>query len=115
MLWWLANAPLRREAHDAIGQPANAVYVSAASAWEIGIKVALGKLSAPDDLVTQLQSKRLEALPVTIAHGLAVGSLPRVHSDPFDRLLVAQAQLESLTLVTRDERLAKYGVPILTA
>jgi PIN domain nuclease of toxin-antitoxin system len=115
VLWWLQNAPLRAEADEAIREPRNDVVVSAASAWEIGIKTALGKLRIPHDLDDLLAGERLTPMPVTIAHGLAAGTLPPIHTDPFDRLLVAQAQLEQLTIVTRDERLRDYGVPIIAA
>jgi|SRR5687767_6594952 PIN domain nuclease of toxin-antitoxin system len=115
VLWWLQNAPLRAEADEAIREPRNDVVVSAASAWEIGIKTALGKLRIPHDLDDLLAGERLTPMPVTIAHGLAAGTLPPIHTDPFDRLLVAQAQLEQLTIVTRDERLRDYGVPIVAA
>lgn len=115
VLWWLGDQRLTDAAYTAIATPDNAVFVSAASAWEIGVKKALGKLRAPDDLEELLERERFMPLPVTIAHGLAVGSLPKVHGDPFDRLLVAQAGRESLTLVTRDERLGEYGIPIVLA
>ena len=92
-----------------------AVYVSAASAWEMAIKAAIGKLRVPDDLEAQLQRHRFEQLPISIAHALAVTVLPRHHADPFDRMLVAQASIESLTLVTTDPQLGVYGVPILRA
>ena len=115
LLWWLDDVPLGRKAHDAISRASNVVCVSAASAWEIGVKVAIGKLRVPDDLEARLHDERFVPLPVTMAHGLGVASLPRLHGDPFDRLLVAQARHEGLTLVTRDERLAGYGVPLLVA
>lgn len=115
LLWALADAPIRAEARRLIESTRSTVVVSAASAWEIGIKKALGKLTAPDDLEGELDAARFVPLPVTVAHGLAVASLPLLHGDPFDRLLVAQARAEGLTLVTRDERLAEYGVPLLVA
>jgi PIN domain nuclease of toxin-antitoxin system len=97
----------------AIADGANLVAVSAASAWEISIKRALGKLQAPDDLEAQLEASDFVALPITVADGLAAGSLPRHHDDPFDRMLVAQARANGLTVVTRDSRLARYGVDLL--
>ena len=115
LLWWLDDVPFGRKAHDAISRASNVVCVSAASAWEIGVKMAIGKLRVPDDLEARLHDERFVPLPVTMAHGLAVASLPRLHGDPFDRLLVAQARAEGLTLVTREERLAEYGVPLLVA
>ncbi|MCC6695764.1 MAG: type II toxin-antitoxin system VapC family toxin [Candidatus Hydrogenedentes bacterium] len=116
LLWWLADDPeLSREARAAISAPQHIVYVSAASAWEISIKRAIGKLQAPDDLDTAMAASAFQELPITVAHALAAGQLPDKHSDPFDRMLVAQAMIESLTLVTRDERIASYQVPTIRA
>ena len=116
LLWWLAaDRGLASEARRHIASPESAVFVSAATAWEISIKKALGKLEAPDDLVDQLDRHRFEPLPVTITHGLAAGTLPRLHDDPFDRVLIAQAQLEGLTIVTRDPRFGRYAVATLPA
>lgn len=89
--------------------------VSAASAWEIAIKRALGKLEAPDDLLAAIEANDFLSLPITLADGLAAGRLPPYHSDPFDRMLVAQARVEHFTIVSRDRRLAQYGVSILPA
>ena len=74
-----------------------------------------GKLTAPDDLEHQVQSGGFLPLSVSIAHGLAAGQLARHHDDPFDRMLIAQAQAESLTIVTRDKRFSDYGIALLTA
>ena len=116
LLWALGNpSSLSPDARAAIENPRTPVLVSTASAWEIGVKVSLGKLRAPVDLAEQLRDKRFTPLPVSIAHGLRVGALPLHHRDPFDRLLVAQAQLEGLTIVTRDERIAAYDVETLAA
>ena len=115
LLWGLANdVQLSKRARSAI-LDANKVYVSAASAWEIAIKAALGKLRAPDDLESQMASAGFLELPISIAHASAAGKLPRLHPDPFDRLLVAQAQIESLTLLTNDRALKAYGEKILLA
>jgi len=91
----------------------NSVHVSAASLWEIAIKRRIGKLSAPDELPARLGSQGFVEFPVTGEHAWAAGALPLHHRDPFDRLLVAQAQLEHLVLVTADRRLAAYGVATL--
>jgi PIN domain nuclease of toxin-antitoxin system len=115
LLWWLADEALTAQARDAIADPANLVVVSAASAWEISIKKALGKLAAPDDLEQQLQAGGLVPLPISIAHGVAAGQLPRHHEDPFDRMLIAQAFAEGLTIMTRDKRFDDYGVALLPA
>lgn len=113
LLWWLADEGLTDQARDAIADPANLVMVSAANAWEISIKKALGKLSAPDDLERQTEKNGFTALPISIAHGLAAGALPRHHDDPFDRMLIAQAVEEGLTIVTHDKRFSDYDVPLL--
>jgi PIN domain nuclease of toxin-antitoxin system len=116
LLWWLDdNRRLRPPARDAIADEANLVVVSAASAWEISIKAALGKLRVPDDLIDVLDQNGFSTLTIDIAHVLRAGSLPRHHSDPFDRMLIAQAMLEELVLVTADERLSAYPVEILAA
>jgi len=81
----------------------------------MAIKVSTGKLRAPDDLEKRLQRHGFEQLPVSVNHALGVATLPRHHTDPFDRMLVVQASFESLTLVTADPQLAVYGVPILRA
>ena len=115
LLWWLADEGLTTQARDAIADPANVVVVSAASAWEISIKKALGKLVAPDDLEQQVQAGGFLPLPISIAHGVAAGQLARHHEDPFDRMLIAQAHAEGLTIVTRDKRFSEYGVALLPA
>lgn len=116
LLWWLEDPNLlSKNARTAIRDGGNTVYVSAAVAWEIAIKKALGKLDAPDNLEKVLEANRFLPLPVTIPHALAVLSLPRHHRDPFDRLLIAQALLEGFRLVSRDPAIAKYPVPHLVA
>jgi len=116
LLCWLADDPeLGPQARKAIAEPESLVAVSAASAWEIAIKRALGRLQAPDDLETQIARNGFAPLPITVAHALRAGALPPHHDDPFDRMLVAQAQLEGLTVVTRDPRIAVYGVRTLPA
>jgi PIN domain nuclease of toxin-antitoxin system len=115
LLWWLADEGLTAQARDAVADPANAVAVSAVSAWEISIKKALGKLTAPDDLEHQVRAGGFLPLPISIAHGVAAGQLARHHEDPFDRMLIAQAQAEGLTIVTRDKRFADYDVALLPA
>ena len=99
----------------ALIREAEMVAVSSASAWEVAIKRSLGKLEAPDDLAGVCQRAGFELLAIDFAHPCAAGALPRIHNDPFDRMLVAQAQLESLTLVTRDRRLEEYAVHVVRA
>lgn len=113
LLWWLADDGLTDQARDAVADEANLVMVSAVSAWEISIKKALGKLTAPDDLEQQMHKGGFAPLPITIRHGIAAAELPRNHDDPFDRMLIAQAVAEGLTVVTHDKRFADYDVAIL--
>ncbi|CAA9424227.1 MAG: Death on curing protein, Doc toxin [uncultured Rubrobacteraceae bacterium] len=116
LLWWLANDPnLGRDARAGISDPHSSVYVSAATVWEISIKRALGKLEAPSDLSRQIELSRFGSLSMTASHAHAAGALPRHHDDPFDRMLVAQAMIEDLTLLTRDPRMGLYGVGVLAA
>ena len=113
LLWWLADEGLTDQARDAVADPANPVMVSAVSAWEISIKKSLGKLTAPDDLERQVVDGGFIPLPISIAHGIAAGQLPRHHDDPFDRMLIAQASAEGLTLVTHDKRFTDFDVQTL--
>jgi PIN domain nuclease of toxin-antitoxin system len=116
VLWWLANSPeLAAGARDAIADEDSFVAVSAAVAWEIAIKRSLQKLEAPGDLGGQLNRHDFAPLPVTVEHALHAGELPQHHRDPFDRMLVAQAQLEDLTIVTRDANVRRYDVATLAA
>jgi PIN domain nuclease of toxin-antitoxin system len=116
LLWWLADdmRPGYR-ARALIQEGRNEIFVSAASAWEIGIKKALGKLKAPDDLDGIVEQEGFGKLPITFFHGERAGGLPPIHRDHFDRMLVAQAQAEGLDIVTADERLEKYGVRTVDA
>ena len=114
LLWWLADDPLLGEgARAGISNPDSAVYVSAATVWEISIKRAFGKLEAPSDLLRQIEFHRFEPLSMMTSHAHTAGALPRHHDDLFDRMLVAQAMIENLTLLTRDARMGLYGVGVL--
>jgi len=114
-LWWLTDEPLSEPVAAAVGDPHTDVLVSAASVWEVSIKRALGKLDAKAGLESHLDDDGFSSLPITVTHAAVAGALPLHHGDPFDRMLVAQAQLEDLTLVTRDPTLRAYDVPILVA
>ena len=116
LLWALGDPEeLADEARSAIVDPENLVVVSAASTWEIAIKRALGKLKAPRDVRGALDASGFVALPITVEHCVAAGALPARHRDPFDRMLVAQARIEHLVVVTRDPRFALYSVDVLAA
>ena len=112
-LWWRADSRhLRADARRAIAD-AQLVFVSAATAWEAAIKAALGRLRIPDTIEAGVLDSGFEQLPISFAHAEAAARLPPHHADPFDRMLVAQARTEGLTLVTHDRRLAPYGIEIL--
>jgi PIN domain nuclease of toxin-antitoxin system len=115
VLWWLADDPsLSEETKDKLDHEPD-VWVSAVTIWEIAIKQALGKIDAPADLPERVRDSGFRELPIGFAHALAAGRLPMIHRDPFDRMLVAQASCEDLTLVTRDPFCQKYDVAILPA
>lgn len=118
-LWWLdGGVRLSRDMRLAIEEPASAVFVSAVSIWEIAIKASVGKLALPASLPAGLDGAigacGFSELPITANHAAAIRALPFHHADPFDRLLIAQARLEDLTLATADAKLAAYGVPLLS-
>jgi PIN domain nuclease of toxin-antitoxin system len=113
VLWWMAGATsLSATAEGAIADPANQILVSAASVWEIAMKCALGQLHAPDGLPDAIAEEGFDWLPVTAAHAWAVGRLPLHHRDPFDRLLIAQAKVEGVAILTADPRFGAYGVGV---
>ena len=116
LVWALGNHPrLGPSARDAITDPDNDAYASAASVWEIAIKQALGKLRAPPDLAGRIEQDGFKGLPITLFHAEHAGGLTAIHRDPFDRLLVAQAQVEGLTIVTSDSIISRYGVQTIPA
>lgn len=116
VLWWLDDPTrISEAAKEAIRAPENAAYVSAATVWEIIIKQALGKLEAPSDLAPALRDCQFSPLPVTFEHAIAVRNLPLHHRDPFDRMLIAQATVDGLTIVTRDSDILRYPVSHLLA
>lgn len=112
-LWWRAASPrLGSRAREAISR-AEVVFVSSASAWEAAIKQALGRLEIPDRFELGVEESGFEKLVVTFAHAERAGALPLYHRDPFDRMLVAQALEEGLTLVSHDSQLEAYDVSLL--
>ena len=115
-LWWLSDVPrLGKTAHDAIASPSNDVYVSAVSVWELAIKRQKGALDAPYDLSSLVEQRGFTALPLSLFHAEQAAELPRHHGDPFDRMLVAQAQAEGLTIVTQNAAIPRYGVRTMAA
>jgi PIN domain nuclease of toxin-antitoxin system len=116
-LWWITDDDrLSERAGGLIADGTNEVFFSAASAWEIAVKAGLGRIRLPENAWSftpeQLERNAFRPLPVHVAHAVAVIALPNVHGDPFDRLLVAQAMSEGLTIVSTDPWLARYQVPV---
>lgn len=114
IVWWLGDPQrLAPRARVAITDPANEVFLSAASVWELGLKIARGKLLMPGNFVSTLRQDGFSDLPVIVDHAEASLRLPPHHADPFDRLLIAQAILENLVFVTRDTAIFDYDLPLL--
>lgn len=116
LIWLLEDPgkvaePIRRAVRD----DANEKLVSAASIWEAAIKSNLGRLETPEDLAVRSEASGYRPLPIDFRHATAAGALPLHHGDPFDRMLVAQAQIEGLTIATTDSRIARYAVAVLGA
>lgn len=114
LLWWVDGQSLSDTATSAIADPDNLVFVSAATVWEIGIKVSIGKLRVPAGLADAI-AEDFSPLPIGVDHAWAAGALPLHHRDPFDRMLVAQASVDQLTIVTRDRHIPRYDVATLLA
>jgi PIN domain nuclease of toxin-antitoxin system len=113
VLWWLADdATLTADLRARLDHDPD-VYLSPVTIWEIAIKRSLGKLDKPADLAERVRDSGFRPLNITAEHGLVAGRLPLIHRDPFDRMLIAQAQVEHLTLVTRDSEIPKYDVDVL--
>lgn len=111
LLWWLSDDPaLSMSARSDIADATNEPLVSTASLWEIAIKRSLVTITAPDDLADHIAEANLEWLPLNAAHAWRVGTLPFHHRDPFDRILVAQAAVEGITIITKDTRLRAYDI-----
>ena len=116
LIWWLSgDARLSPAAHQAVATDGAEVLVSAASAWELATKVRLGKLSDPhgvaDALGEHIASQGFRELAITLEHGRRAGSLPGPHKDPFDRMLIIQAQAEGVAVVSNDGVFDAYGIP----
>lgn len=116
ILWWFDNSPqLPETALRLIAEPENTIFVSAASVWEMSIKQGLGKLELPEAFDKVLATSGFEMLAIQPGHARATKDLPLLHRDPFDRMLLAQATVERITLLTADAQVAKYGKPAMLA
>ncbi|SRR5579871_978733 len=119
-LWCLlGDAKLSPQTRQRVTSPASAVLLSVVSIWEISIKISRGNLNLPESLTSNwsaaIEASQFRPLSISFDHALAVRALPFHHRDPFDRMLVAQAQVEGLTIVTADPMFARYDVPIIDA
>lgn len=111
MLWWLSDSPHLDDRHrDLIADPDNTVLVSAISIADVAIKMSLGKLVAPEHLSDTVVAEGFDLLPLTATHAEALRWLPWHHRDPFDRMLVAQASVEGIPLLSADKRLREYDI-----
>jgi PIN domain nuclease of toxin-antitoxin system len=119
LVWWLeASRRIGARTRRAIERSEASVWISAASVWEIAVKSASGRLELRDpfeDSIERLLDKGFQSLLINFAHAITAGRLPPLHSDPFDRMLVAQAQCENLTIVTVDSAIEAYGIRTLDA
>ncbi|MFF3030026.1 type II toxin-antitoxin system VapC family toxin [Streptomyces rubiginosohelvolus] len=113
ILWWLADSDELSDRVKDLLDTEPSVHISAVSAWEIAIKQSLGKLDGPEDLAERVRDSQFTALPITAGHGVRAGRLPALHRDPFDRILVAQAQTEGMSVVTRDKWIPQYDVSVM--
>jgi len=113
VLWWRLNSPrLKRAVREAIAT-SELVWVSAASGWEVSIKRALGKLELSEPFASMVASSDFVELPIRLAHTEEIAALPTHHTDPFDRMLIAQARVERATIVTHDRQFGLYDVPTI--
>jgi PIN domain nuclease of toxin-antitoxin system len=116
LIWWMnGDQALGEFALECIANENNQVYVSAASVWEMSIKRQLGKLECPVDLDSVIESLGFSKLPISIFHSEQAGQLPIHHKDPFDRMLIAQAQAEGLQIITKDGHFLSYGISLIDA
>lgn len=117
-LWWITDNPrLSGRAREIISDGGNELFLSAAAGWEIAIKVQIGRLKLPEEpirfILEQMRINAIQSLPIQMNHALHVSTLPQHHRDPFDRLLIAQAQLEGLPVLSSDHQLANYQVEVI--
>jgi PIN domain nuclease of toxin-antitoxin system len=113
LLWWLSQDPGLNDETKTLIRDTPDVYISVATTWELAIRQKIGKLTAPDDLLARVESAGFTHLAISFNHAVTAGRLPLIHRDPFDRMLVAQARCEGLTLVTNDSEIQKYEVDLL--
>ena len=117
-LWFVSeDNRLSSKAQSIIKNSRNDIYFSAVSAWEMSIKIRLGRLSIEEELepfiIKQLSENNFSTLSITIFHSIYTSKLPEIHKDPFDRMIVAQSQVEDMPLISKDKNINKYKVPVV--
>ncbi|RPD86142.1 type II toxin-antitoxin system VapC family toxin [Neisseria weixii] len=116
VIWWLLDSPeLGQKSRNIVQNPDNQIFVSAATIWELSIKISKGLLELPEEIFEAIEEEDFEQLPIKWFHGKQAGILPVIHKDPFDRVLIAQAQAEGLELMTADGEIPKYGIATINA
>lgn len=114
LLWWLSNpTKIKKTARNLISDANSDIFLSSASIWELSIKASRGKFSMPGNLLEQLISERIEVLPINGTHALRSGTLPMVHYDPFDRIMISQAICEDMFFVSRDRAINGYDIKLI--
>lgn len=113
-IWAMEDSKrLKKDIKNEISNSQNKIFVSVVTVWEISIKRSLKKLKTPFDIEASIKKAGLQIIPIQLTHALAVEKLPLHHKDPFDRILIAQSLVEGLTLITADEKIWKYNLPLL--
>lgn len=112
-IWWMKDEKLKEDVTNILSDPANTIYLSTVSVWEMIIKKKIGKLKLPKDWKTTIKDGRFEVLSINFEHALAVETLPPHHKDPFDRMLIAQSKVEDLILITSDPKMSKYKIRVI--
>ena len=113
LLWWISGSPvIGPETIQKVNNSSNRIYISSASIWEIYIKVSLGKLHIKGDILETVQTLDFSHLPIHFEHGKTAANLPLIHKDPFDRMLIAQASIDGLVLITSDKIIPKYEITV---
>ncbi len=116
MLWWFTEPEkLSAKASNIISNKTNPIFISSVTFWELAIKKSLGRLTLPHNLIEAVAAEGFKILPIMPEDGLGVADLPPLHSDPFDRLLIIQAKLNDLVIITRDTKIAEYPVLVVEA
>ncbi len=114
LIWWMEKSiRLSKEIYTLINNPRNKIILSVASVWEMLIKEGKQKLKVPKNIVEDATSKGFVILPITISHVMGLRDLQHVHNDPFDRILISQAKAEGYTLISSDDKIAQYKIPLI--